>query len=108
MLKFGFGGKAKPKSFDYKPRYYDAAKEELEDRIKKFKKSEDESFSEENMKSRIRSGLKMKVYGDPNTRSSAVRQSNIRLLYIIGVLLLAIYIIMSSNKIVTLLESFSR
>ena len=47
MLKFGFGGKAKPKSFDYKPRYYDAAKEEMEERVKKFKNTEEEPFSEE-------------------------------------------------------------
>ncbi|MBK8052744.1 MAG: hypothetical protein IPK35_05570 [Saprospiraceae bacterium] len=108
MIKIGFGGKAKPKSFDYKPRYYDEAKEELQERIKKYSPAEDSELSVENMKNRVKSGLRMKSYGDQNTRAKAERQSNIRLLLIIGVLLLAIYVIMSSNKIVTLLESFSK
>lgn len=108
MLKFGFGGKAKPKNFDYKPRFYDEAKEELQDRIKKYSQSDEDQSSEEKMKNRIKSGIRMKAYGDPNFRSSATRQSNLRLLYIIGILCLVVYVLMSSNKIVSLIEAFSK
>lgn len=108
MLKLGFGGKVKPKIFDFKPRYYDPVKEELEERIKKYQDTEDGASNVENLKSRIKTGLRMKSYGDPNTRASAIRQSNMRLLYIIAVLVIAGYIIMSSNKIISLLETFSK
>ena len=37
MLKIGFGNRAKPKEFGFIPRYYDPVKEELEERIKKFR-----------------------------------------------------------------------
>jgi hypothetical protein len=108
MIKIGFGNRVKPKSFGFVPRYYDPAKEELEERIKKYKSAEDGSDNVENMKNRIKTGLRMKHYGDPGVRSSAVRRSNIRLLYIICVLGLAAYVLMSSNKIVALIEAFSK
>lgn len=108
MLKLGFGGKVKPKMFDYKPRYYDTAKEELQEKIKKYQNTGDAASNAENLKSRIKTGLRMKYYGDPSTRSKAVRQSNLRLIYIIAVLALAGYIIMSSNKIISLMETFSK
>ena len=108
MIKIGFGNRVKPKSFGFVPRYYDPAKEELEERIKMYKPSEGTSDSVENMKNRIKTGLRMKHYGDPGVRTSAVRQSNIRLLFIICVLGLAAYVLMSSNKIIALIEAFSK
>ncbi|MBL0023799.1 MAG: hypothetical protein WBP08_01485 [Saprospiraceae bacterium] len=108
MLKLGFGDRTKPKVFDYKPRYYDPAKEEMQERINKYKDSGNRVTDEENLKNRIRSGLRMKHYGDPSSRAKAVRQSNLRLVYIIAVLTLAVYIIMSSNKITGLLEAFTK
>ena len=108
MLKFGFGGKAKPKPFGFKPRFYDEAKEELQERINKYKAIENEELSVEKMQERIKSGLRIKAYGDPKARASAERQSTIRLFYIIIVLCLAAYVILSSNKIVTLLEALSK
>ena len=108
MIKIGFGNRVKPKSFGFVPRYYDPAKEELEERIKKYKQSEDTSDNVENMKNRIKTGLRMKHYGDPGVRTSAVRQPNIRLLFIICALGLAAYILMSSNKIIALIEAFSK
>ncbi len=108
MLKLSFGSKVKPKIFDYKPRYYDPAKEELEERIKKYKDTGEISVDIENLKSRIKSGLRMKYNGDPSAKSKATRQSNLRLLYIIAVLIFAAYIIMSSNKIISLMETFSK
>ena len=108
MIKISFGNRVKPKSFGFVPRYYDPAKEELEERIKMYKPSEGTSDSVENMKNRIKTGLRMKHYGDPGVRTSAFRQSNIRLLYIICVLGLAAYVLMSSNKIIALIEAFSK
>jgi len=50
----------------------------------------------------------MRHYGDPNFRSSQVRQSNIRLVYIIMVLMLAGYVLMSSNKVIGLIEAMGK
>ena len=108
MIKIGFGNRVKPKSFGFVPRYYDPAKDELDERIKKYKQSEDTSDNVENMKNRIKTGLRMKHYGDPGVKTSAVRQSNIRLLFIICALGLAAYVLMSSNKIIALIEAFSK
>ena len=108
MLKIGFGNRAKPKEFGFIPRYYDPVKEELEERIKKFKQPTDEVENVENTKDRIKAGLRMKHYGDPNFRSSQVRQSNIRLVYIILVLMLAGYVLMSSNKFIGLIEAVGK
>jgi hypothetical protein len=105
MLKIGFGNRAKPKDFGFIPRYYDPVKDELEERAKKFREPTDQQEGIENTKDRIRSGLRMKHYGDPNFRSAQVRQSNIRLLYIILVLLLAGYVLLSSNKVTGLIEA---
>jgi hypothetical protein len=77
MIKIGFGNRVKPKSFGFVPRYYDPAKEELEERIKKYKPTEDTSDNVENMKNRIKSGLRLKHYGDPGVRSSAMSVSPI-------------------------------
>lgn len=108
MIKIGFGNRVRPKSFGFVPRFYDPVKEELEERIKKYNDSDDRSDNVENMKNRIKTGLRMKQYGDPSVRSSAVRQSNIRLLFIVCVLGMAAYVLMSSNKIIALIEAFSK
>jgi hypothetical protein len=108
MLKLGFGNRAKPKEFGFIPRYYDPVKEELEERINKFKEPSNEKEGIENTKDRIKAGLRMKHYGDPNYRSNQVRQSNIRLVYIILVLALAGYVLMSSNKVIGLIEALGK
>lgn len=106
MIKFGFGGRAKPRTFDYKPRFYDPVKEELEARLSKYREN---SSGEENinqMKTRIRSGLQNK-WQKGDTRSQ-VRKSNMRLFYILVILGLLSFILLSSNKIVALIEGFSK
>jgi hypothetical protein len=108
MLKIGFGSKIKPRTFDFVPRYYDPAKEELQERLKKYEGTSTQEGDLENLKSRIRTNLRMKHYGDANLRSSQVAKSNIRLLYIIIVLGLAAYLLLSSNKIISLLEAFTQ
>ena len=108
MLKLGFGGKAKPRGFDYVPRFYDEAKEEREQRLKKFESTGDVSRDSENMKSRILAGLRAKAGGNHSQRAQMNRQSNIRLIIIILALILGIFVLMSSNKLVTLIEAFSK
>jgi hypothetical protein len=108
MLKIGFGNRVKPRTFDFVPRYYDPAKEELAEKLKKYSDAGTQEDNLENLKSRIRTNLRMKHYGDPDVRSSQVAKSNIRLLYIIIVLGLVAYILLSSNKIIGLLEAFTQ
>lgn len=108
MIKIGFGNRVKPKIFGFIPRFYDPVKEELEERIKKYHTTDDPDNDIENIKKRIKSGLRMKHYGDPSARSSAARKSNLRLFYIICVLVFAAYILMSSNKIISMIEAFSK
>ena len=67
MPGFGFGKRPKPRRFDYVPRFYDEAKEEMEERMKKY---DDDMSQEEKAKHRISSGLRSKYYGDPKYRSS--------------------------------------
>ncbi len=88
----------KPKSFEFKPRYYDERKEALEYRIEQIKLEmgiEDDSpeagkFTKEELqairiKGNIRSGFRK--------NRKAVRRSNFRLLLILLVLLLLTYFI---------------
>lgn len=108
MLKIGFGNRTKPRTFDFIPRYYDPAKEELEERINKYNNTSTPEGDLENLKNRIRTNLRMKHYGNANVRSSMVKKSNVRLLYIIIILGIAAYLLLSSNKIIGLLEAFSQ
>ncbi len=106
MIKFGFGNRAKPRTFDYKPRFYDPAKEELEARIQKYRQpggAGDETIDQ--VKLRIRTGLQQKW--QKGSIKTQVRQSNLRLLYIIVILVLLAFLLLSSNKFVALLESFT-
>ena len=108
MLKIGFGGKAKPRGFDYAPRFYDEEKEEREKRYGKYKSTGETASDAENMKLRIVAGLRSKYGGDRTTRAQMERQSNIRLILIIFALSLAVYVLLSSNKLTALIESFSK
>ena len=101
MLKFGWGGKVKPRRFDFIPRYYDEEKEDLQSRLEKYDEGE---HSEERTKHRIRQGIRQKYNGDLSYRSREVRKSNLRLVYIIVVLFFVSYMILKSDKIVKLME----
>lgn len=104
MPGFGFGKRPKPRRFDYIPRYYDEAKEELQNRLDKY----DESISKEEMaKHRIRSGLRNKYYADPAYRKGQVNKSNLRLVYIIIILFFVTYLIIKSERFVRIIESLS-
>jgi hypothetical protein len=101
MLKFGFGGKIKPRRFDFIPRYYDETKDDLENRVAKYDKGVAE---EEKIKHRISKGIRTKYYADKSYRQVETRKSNIRLLYVFIVLIFVSYMILRSDKIVKLLQ----
>ena len=102
MPGFGFGKRPKPRRFDYIPRFYDEAKEELEERMKKYKGDMSE---EEKVKHRISSGLRNKYYGDPAYRSRQVKKSNLRLVYIILILFFVTYLILKSERFLKIIDS---
>lgn len=104
MPGFGFGKRPKPRRFDYIPRFYDETKEELQERIKHY---ETEISAEEMSKHRIRSGLRSKYGGDPAYRSSMVKKSNLRLVYIIFILMLITILILRSETFIKIIESLS-
>ena len=103
-MKFGFGKRLKPRQFDYIPRFYDEQKEDLEKRISKF---EGETSSEEKVKARIKAGMRQNFHGNATFRSQQTRQSNLRLVYIIGILCLITYFVLKSDRISRIIESFS-
>lgn len=108
MIKIGFGKRVKPKSFGFIPRFYDPVKEELNERLAKYQETDDASVQVDQLKSRIKSGLRQKFYGDPNIRSNVERRSNIRLLFIIITLFLISYVILKSDRFLTMLDVFTQ
>lgn len=108
MIKIGFGKRVKPKSFGFIPRFYDPVKEELNERLAKYQETDDASVQVDQLKSRIKSGLRQKFYGDPNIRSNVERQSNIRLLFIIITLFLISYVILKSDRFLSMLDVFTQ
>jgi len=108
MIKIGFGKRVRPKSFGFIPRFYDPVKEELNERLAKFQETNDASVQVDHMKSRIKSGMRQKFYGDPNVRSNMERQSNIRLLFIIITLILISYVILKSDRFLSMLDVFTQ
>ncbi|MEZ4909724.1 MAG: hypothetical protein R2774_02565 [Saprospiraceae bacterium] len=109
MLKISFGKRPQPKEFGFKPRYYDPDKEDLKKRLERYKKSGDDAIynDAEQIKERIKFGIHRKLYGgNTDVKKQEVRKSNLRLLYIIAVLLLVTYAILQSDKIANLIEIF--
>ena len=102
MPGFGFGKRPTPRRFEYLPRYYDEAKEELENRIGAYDEKEGEEMLS---KHRIRMGLRNKYYGNPELRSSETRKSNVRLIYIILILSFVTYLIIKSDRFIRIIES---
>jgi hypothetical protein len=105
MIKIGFGRGIKPRNFDYKPRFYDPIKEEREERLKKYREASTQEGEIENLKDRIRTGIRVK---QGVSSKSENKNSNIRLLMIIIILGMMSYVLLSSNKVIGLIEAFSR
>ena len=97
-----FNKRPKHKRFDYIPRYYDPKKEELDKIVDSYKKMDDTDSA----KSRIKSGLRSKYRGDTSYKRSQERSANIRLISIIFVLFMIAYLILKSETISRMMESF--
>ena len=102
MLRFGFGKRIKPRTFDYIPRFYDEKKDELESRLDKY---EGDVTEDAKVKERIKSGLRSQYQGNAEFRSSEVRKSNLRLLYIIITLILVSILILRTDRISNFINS---
>ncbi|MEM0991915.1 MAG: hypothetical protein AAF847_09905 [Bacteroidota bacterium] len=88
----------KPQRFEYKPRYYDEAKEDLKKRVRDADAESDYSTSD--TKQRISGSFRRKTSGynaDRGFRSRQVKRSNVRLLMIIVVLFLMGYLLFRAN-----------
>ena len=97
-----FNKRPKHKRFDYIPRFYDPKKEELDKIVDSYKEMGDADAA----KTRIRSGLRNKYRGDSSYKRSQERSANIRLVSIIFVLFLITYLILKSETINRMMESF--
>lgn len=108
MGLFSFGKRPNHRRFDYIPRYYDPAKEELEERLNKYKSGDQKlkAGGTELMKSRIRGGFRRNYRTGGQDYKAATKKSNMRLLMIMGLLLLltAYFISNYLPKIVAVFE----
>lgn len=102
MGLFRFNKIPRHKKFDYIPRYYDPKKEELEELVNAYKDLNDT----DNAKQRIRSGLRNKYRGDNAYKRKHERSANIRLISIIFILFVVTYLILRSDTILRMMESF--
>ncbi len=83
--------------FDYKPRFWDEKKEELEKRIQEAEARRDgdvDAVKSSISKTFKRGGVSRNYMADRNYRVQQTRRSNMRLVLIIMVLLLAFYLLM--------------
>jgi hypothetical protein len=93
MAFLNFGKKIKHRRFDYIPRYYDPDKEELESRLRRYKRTE--GSDAELSKARIRGGFRRKYSNANEYARQSRRRSNMVLLATIILLLLLSYIFIS-------------
>lgn len=88
MALFTFFKKPQHQKFEYKPRYWNPEKEDLDRRIELAKRENDNPTA---MKSRIAQGLQRRRNSSSRNNSGNSKKSTIRLLVIIGILLLLSY-----------------
>lgn len=103
MAFFSFGKRVRNQKFNYIPRHYDPAKEELEDRLRM---ASDES-NPEITKMRIKDGFKRRTRGNKELESSLRRSANIRLLIIIAALIAISYYFLSSDGLLQFIQRMS-
>lgn len=79
----------KHQRYEYKPRYWDPQKEELQERLDRINQIQGEGT--EAMKARISSGLKRGYRGDQRLRKQRAMRSNLILIGVIVLLVLLAY-----------------
>lgn len=91
--KFGFG-KTSNRRFNYIPRYYNAEKEELQERVRRAK----EEINETNYADRIRNGFKHRTNAY-NTVKNPLSMSSVRVL-LIAIILGSIFYLMFNGGLI--------
>ena len=105
MFSSGFGKRPKHRKFDYNPRYWDPEKEALEKTINQYK---GDLSDKDKMKERISAGLRNRYVGDEQYRKKHVKKSNLRIVYIALFLVLLTYLILKSDRILHMVETFTQ
>lgn len=103
MFESGFGKRPKHKKFGYIPRFYDEEKERLEQVVQRHKGDKSDA---DKAKQRISAGIRQRYTGDDSYRKKNVKRSNLRILYVFIILCFVSYLILTSNKIQLILETF--
>ncbi len=108
MALFNSGRRLKPRGFEYIPRFYDPDKEEMESIIRKYRNKDSGEVSTEEMKQRIRLGLKSRVSSAPGVYRKAQRKSSVRLIVIIAFLLAIVYLLLKSETTFKIVDSVNQ
>ncbi len=103
MFASGFGKRPKHKKFGYIPRFYDEEKERLEQVVNRHKGDKNDA---DKAKQRISAGLRQRYTGDDAYRKQHVKKSNFRILYVLVILCFVTYLILTSDRIQLVLETF--
>jgi len=112
MGLIGFNRARKPNGFTFIPRYYNAAKEDLDNRLGRFIDPEKtKSLTEEERIELAKSRIKMSLQSKTKkyvTDKSQEKNSNKRLLIIIVVLFMLAYLILQSGSILSFVSKVSQ
>lgn len=104
MFTGGFGKRPKHKKFGYIPRFYDEEKEALENTLNQYKGTLTDA---DKVKRRISTGLRQRYVGDDSYRKETVKKSNLRILYILGILSILTYMILKSDRVLKMVQTFT-
>lgn len=88
MALFSFFGRTKHRRFEYIPRYYNPEKEELEQRMSKYRKENKNEIDD--VKLNIRAGLRNRA---PGNTGFSLRYSMLIMLIVVILLLISIYLL---------------
>ncbi len=106
MGLFSFGKQTRHQKFKFIPRFYDPEKEDLENRLRRYK--DGDSLSDQELaKERIKSGFQTRSRMGTSISRKESTTSVIRLIVIIMMLVLITYFIMTSDKFITIIENLS-
>ena len=103
MAFLSFGKRVKNQKFNYIPRHYDPAKEEMKDRLRMASEESNAEIS----KMRIRDGFRRKARGNKELERTLKRNANIRLLVIVAILIGITYAFMTSDGLMKFIEKMS-
>ena len=84
----------KNQQFEYKTRYWDPKKEELEERLKRIE--EMQGTDSESMKARISSGLRSRSYANTSYRRQQVMRSNVTLFAVVVGLVFITFLLLTN------------